>query len=207
MRSHTNAATAHEVSSSVAKTGVESSQRSRSSIESTSSDDARRIIAHVEVKLSGDLDLMAYAGQALELDGDAAGAQRVYRAAVRAHPRNPEMLMRLGRLLLRDKKHKRAAVVLEKALALEAKNIDVLKLLVVVHREMEEREREEDYAARVVALVSNDAAAHLDLASVIRRGGRREEALEHAKRAAALDPCNERYARYVEELSKARRAR
>ncbi|HEX4860554.1 MAG TPA: GSCFA domain-containing protein [Rhizomicrobium sp.] len=171
------------------------------------SEDGRRIIAHVEAKLSGDLDLMAYTGQALELDGDAAGAQRIYRAAVRAHPRNPEMLTRLGRLLQRDKKHKRAAVMLERALALDAKNVDILKLLVACHRELEEREREEDYAGRVVALAPNDAAAHLDLASAMRRGGRREEALEHARRAAALDPGNERYARYVEDLSKARRAR
>ena len=171
------------------------------------SEDARRIIAHVEAKLSGDLDLMAYCGQALELGGDAAEAQRIYRAAVRAHPRNPEMLVRLGRLLLRDKKPRRAAAMLEKALALDAKNIDVLKLLVAVHRELEAREREEEYARRIISLVPGDAAAHLDLASAIRRGGRREEALEHARRAAALEPGNERYARYVEELSKARRAR
>jgi tetratricopeptide (TPR) repeat protein len=171
------------------------------------SDDARRIIAHVEAKLSANIDLLAFAGQAMELIGDTTEAERIYRAGARAHPRNAEMLMRFGRLLLRDKKPKRAAVTLEKALALDADNIDLLKMLVAAHREMEQREREEEYARRVVALVPNDGAAQLDLASVMRRSGRREEALEHAKRAASLEPGNERYARYVAELSKARRAR
>jgi hypothetical protein len=169
--------------------------------------DARRIIAHVEAKLSANIDLLAFAGQAMELIGDTAQAERIYRAGARAHPRSAEMLMRFGRLLLRDKKPKRAAVMLEKALALDADNIDLLKMLVAAHRELEQREREEEYARRVVALVPGDGAAQLDLASVMRRSGRREEALEHAKRAAALEPGNERYARYVAELSKARRAR
>jgi tetratricopeptide (TPR) repeat protein len=171
------------------------------------SDDGNRIIAHVEEKLCGNPDLMAFAGLALEIADDAEGAERIYRKAARLHPDNGDILTRLGRLLLRAKKPKRAGAMFEKALALDEKNLDLLKLLTAVHRELEQREREEDYARRAVALAPGDAAVHLDLASAVRRGGRREEALEHARRAAALDPGNERYARYVDELSKAKRAR
>ena len=162
---------------------------------------------HVEAKLSANIDLLAFAGQAMELIGDTAEAERIYRAGARAHPRSAEMLMRFGRLLLRAKKPSARPRCSKRRWRWTRTMSIFSKMLVAAHRELEQREREEESARRVVALVPIDGAEQLDLATEVRRSGRREEALEHAKRAAALEPGNERYARYVAELSKARRAR
>ena len=165
--------------------------------------DLHRIVAHVERQLPGDLDLLAFAAMTLESLGDLAGAERVCRVAVQAQPRNADMLARLGHLLLRQKKTKRALSFLEKALALEADNPAILKKLIATYLEAEAFEQAERCARALIGISPLDPAGHLNLASALRRSGRKREALEHARRAAELEPDNERYSRYVEQLTKA----
>ena len=165
--------------------------------------DLQRIVAHVEERLSDNLDLLAFAVLTLETQGDLAGAQRVCRAAIEAHPRNADMQARMGHLLSKRGKPKRAAAFLEKALSLDPRNPALLKKLTDIHLEAGAFERAQETAQALVALTPDDAGAHLSLASALRRGGHRQDALAHAKRAAELAPENPRYSRYVEELTKA----
>jgi len=165
--------------------------------------DLHRIIAHVEERLSDNLDLLAFAVLTLETLGDFAAAERVCRIAVKRHPRNADMHARLGHLFLRQDKPKRATAFLEKALSLDARNPMLLKKLTDIHLEAGAFEQAQRTAQALVALTPTDAGAHLSLASALRRGGRKREALAHAKRAAEIDPENPRYSRYVDELTKA----
>ena len=117
------------------------------------------------------------------------------------------MLAHLGHLLLRQKKTKRALSFLEKALALEAGNPAILKKLIATYLEAEAFEQAERCARALIGISPLDPAGHLNLASALRRSGRKREALEHARRAAELEPDNERYSRYVEELTRANAGR
>ena len=58
-------------------------------------------------------------------------------------------------------------------------------------------------ARMLVELFPDDADAELNLASALRRGGSKQQALVHARRAAELDPNNPRYQRYVQDLERA----
>lgn len=165
--------------------------------------DLQRIVAHVETRLADDLDLLAFAVLTLETAGDFAAAQRVCRAAIKAHPRSADMQARMGHLLLKRGKPKRASAFLEKALSLDSRNPALLKRLTEVHLEAGAYEQAQETAQALVALTPDDAGAHLSLASALRRGGRRQDALTHARRAAELAPENPRYSRYVEELTRA----
>jgi len=169
---------------------------------SGATDDAHRIIAHIEGKLSSNLDLLSFAILTLETAGDFEGAARTCRVAVRAHPQNANMLMRFGAMLCRQKKLKRGLVLLERAHRLDPENIDVLKKLISVCLEDRNLERAEQHARTLIDVAPRDASGFVQLASTLRRMGRKLEALEHAKRAAELEPGSVRYRNYVEELTK-----
>jgi len=168
-------------------------------------DDMAKLIAHIEERLADNLDVLAFTVMTLETLGDLAGAQRVCRIAVEAHPRSADMQARMGHLLVKRGRHKRAAHFLQRAMALDPENAALLKKLAEVHNEAGQFEEAQAAARALVALTPDDAAAHLSLASALRRGGHRQDALVHARRAAELAPDNPRYGRYVEELSKAER--
>ena len=171
------------------------------------SGDLQRIVAHVEGRMRDNLDLLAFTAMTLEATGDLAGAERICRAGAQAHPRSADMLARLGHLLLRQKRTKRALSMLERALALEPNNPPLLKKLTGIYLEAEAFEQAERCARALVGVSPLDPAGHLNLASALRRSGRKREALEHARRAAELEPHNERYSRYVEELTRANAGR
>ncbi len=117
------------------------------------------------------------------------------------------MLARLGHLLLRRNRTKRALSMLERALALEANKSRAAQELTGIYLEAESFEQAERCARALIGVSPLDPVGHLNLASVLRRSGRKREALEHARRAAELEPHNERYSRYVEELTRANAGR
>lgn len=165
--------------------------------------DLQRIVAHVETRLSGNLDLLAFTALTLEMQGDLAGARRICRKAIAAHPRNAEMQARMGNLLAKQGKPKKAVAFMQKALEIDPGNAALLRKLMDIHLQAEAFEEAQAAARALVALVPDDASAHLSLASALRRGGRKQDALVHARRAAELAPENPRYGRYVEDLIKA----
>ncbi|HWA91138.1 MAG TPA: GSCFA domain-containing protein [Rhizomicrobium sp.] len=169
--------------------------------------DFARVIAHVETRLGDNLDLLAFAVMTLEAQGDLKGAQRVCRAAIAAHPQNADMQARMGHILAKRGRKARATTFLQTAVDLDPGNEAALRKLLDLHLEAEDFDAAQAAARALVALAPDDAAAHLNLASALRRGGRREEALAHARRAAELAPENPRYSRYVEEIVKARAKR
>ena len=95
--------------------------------------DTQRIVAHIESRLSSNLDLLSFAIQTLESSGDCASAIQTCRAAIRAHPTNPGLLTRMATLQQRQGKGKRALEFLERAQALDPNNTGTLKKLIGIY--------------------------------------------------------------------------
>jgi len=163
-------------------------------------DDTQRIIAHIESRLSSNLDLLSFAILTLESSGDYASAARTCRTAIRAHPTNAGLLARMAALLKRQGRGGRALEFLERAQGFDPKNVDYLKKLIEAYLEARNFEGAERRARNLIALAPEDPYGYLQLASTCRRTGRKAEAIENAKRAAELDPSSERYKNYVREL-------
>jgi len=164
-------------------------------------DDTKKIVAHIENRLSNNLDLLSFAILTLETSGDYASAALTCRAAIRAHPNNAALLARMATLQQRLGKGKRAIEFLERAHALDLSNAGYLKKLIEIYLEGRDLDRAEQSARALIALAPEDPHGYLQLASTCRRMGRKAEALENAKRAAELDPFSERYKNYVRELT------
>ncbi len=164
-------------------------------------EDTRRIVAHIQSRLSNNLDLLSFAILTLETSGDYTSAARTCRAAIRTHPTNAGLLARMATLQQRQGKGKRALGFLERARTLDPNNTSTLKKLIEVYLENGDFEKAERSARDLIALAPEDPHGYLQLASTCRRTRRKAEAIENARRAAELDPSSERYKNYLRELT------
>ncbi|MBV9693475.1 MAG: hypothetical protein JO261_07240 [Alphaproteobacteria bacterium] len=164
-------------------------------------DDTKKIIAHIETRLSGNLDLLSFAVLTLESNGDDTSAARTCHAAIRSHPNEAALLARMATLQQRLGHGKRALAFLERAYALDSTNTGYLRRLIEAHLAARDLGLAEQRARAYIALAPRDPYGYLQLASTCRRMGRKTEALENAQRAAELDPASERYKNYVRELT------
>jgi tetratricopeptide (TPR) repeat protein len=105
------------------------------------------------------------------------------------------MLVRRGEL-------DQAAFILQRALMVSPESPRILERIIPIHLDLNRLDDVEREARQLISLAPLNPLGHLYLASFLKRLRRRAEALEHAKRAAELDPGNERYSRYVAQLSK-----
>lgn len=162
---------------------------------------ARLIIEHIEHYLADDLDLLNFAAQTSYAIEDFDSAERICRGALEAEPRNPHMLSRLGYILCRRERDEEAIQVLTGALALAPANTRILESLVPAYLRQKRLDEVEQYSRVLISLSPSHAAAYSWLASALKRTGRKSEALDAARRARELDPGNERYSRYADELA------
>lgn len=165
--------------------------------------DLHRVIAHVEEHLSDNLDLLFFTIQAFELKGDFVQAERACRKGCKVHPDNIDLQLRLADLLLKNGKLVQASRRLNKVQQQTPASAAILKKLMAAHLEAKQFDDAAAVARTLVELSPDDADAELNLASALRRGGSKQQALVHARRAAELDPNNPRYQRYVQDLERA----
>jgi tetratricopeptide (TPR) repeat protein len=138
-------------------------------------DEARAVMDHVEKSLSDNFDLLGFVARTYERIGDHGAAERTYRAMLPA---------------------------LENALALDPANEAIFKRLIAIVLQLKQVAELERHALQFIAAAPKNPLGHMYLASSFKRRHRRSEALVHARRAAELEPGNERYTRYAEELAR-----
>lgn len=114
------------------------------------------------------------------------------RPAPGEHDSAYELLQR-GQLLLRDRHHAQAAVVLERAATLEPGKGSILEPLGRAYAQSGQVDRAIETFTALVEVDPASAYAHYVLARVLRRAGRVAEARTHLKLAVALDPASALY--------------
>jgi tetratricopeptide (TPR) repeat protein len=143
------------------------------------------------------LDLAAKTHLAL---GELDAAERASRRALTRTPKNPARLARLGHILARQNKNEEAVSILEKVKAITPDNPLLLQRLVSVRLKLKQVDQAEQEARHLVSVAPRDPQAHMLLASVLKEKGHREDALACAKRAAEIDPSNEKFKQFVATL-------
>jgi len=116
-------------------------------------------------------------------------------------PQNVSELVRQGNKLLRCGQLEEAATLIETARKIEPENPVILEKLISLYLKLKRAGDAEREAMSLISVEPLRPLGHFYLASSLKRRHRRVEALEHAKRAAELDPGNKRFSDYVSELS------
>jgi tetratricopeptide (TPR) repeat protein len=173
----------------------------RRSVTSGELDTTRQLIDHVEHRLAENIDLLNFAAQTCYAIEDFDSAERICRTALESQPQNAEMLARLGYVLSRRERSEEAVAVLERALTQSPTNTRILETLIPIQMKLKRLDQAERCARMLIAASPLNPAAHSFLASALKRSGRPQEALPAARRAAELDPHNDRYRRYADDLA------
>jgi tetratricopeptide (TPR) repeat protein len=167
-------------------------------------EDCSEMLALIGERFSSDTALLTLGAKVALQVGNTEDFERICRIAMSSDSANVAMLERLGHLLIRRREMDQAASVLGRALTLSPDNTRILERIIPVHLELNRLDEVEREAKHLVSIAPLNPLGHLYLASFFKRVRRRPEALKHAMRAAALEPGNERYSRYVAQLSQPR---
>lgn len=161
----------------------------------------RNLLTLVEERFSSDVDLLGLSLNAYYALEDFAAAERVCRLALAVEPENAKLHARLGHLTLRRGDKPGAAASYERALAFDRGNPEILERLTSIYLRLKNKNRAENFARKLIRVAPLNPKAHYYLAQALRGRNRKAEELEHAARAAELDPGNERYREFVKALS------
>ena len=123
-----------------------------------------------------DYDLLFCLGAARLEEGDFAGAETAFRAAISRSPENAGAHHLLGRLWNLVGRPAEAATELRAAADAEGSSADIWLDLAQALFASQHRAEAEEACRRAIALQSDRAAAHATLAAVLRAEGKREEA-------------------------------
>jgi len=164
----------------------------------------RKLLVQVEERYAGNIELLRLAMNTYHSLKDVEAEERVCRAALVLEPRDIKVHLRLANSRMRRGDNAEAAACLERALASNPENPEILDKLASIHLELKNKEQAERFARMLVNVTPLSPKAHFHLARAL-RGGKRNaaEALQHARRAAELDPGNNRFDEYVKMLSSA----
>jgi tetratricopeptide (TPR) repeat protein len=164
----------------------------------------RALLAQVEQRFAANTELLRLAANTYHSFEDVEAKERVYRAILVLEPNDLKLHMRLINSLLRRGDNTEAAACLESALASNPENPEILDRLASIHLELKNKARAERFARMLVDVTPLNPKAHFHLARAL-RGRKRNaaEALQHARRAAELDPGNNRFDEYARILSSA----
>lgn len=113
-------------------------------------------------------------------------------------------LLQRGQLLLSGRHHAQAAIVLERAAALEPGKGSILEPLGRAYAQSGQVERALETFTALVDVDPSSGYAHYALARVLRRVGRLDEARTHLKLAVALEPASDLFRGEFQRLSPAR---
>lgn len=120
--------------------------------------------------------------------GDYAGAIDEFEKAALRDPTSTVIHTELAEVHLRLRHHRDAAREAERALAIDADNLDALQLAARAYEALGEAEKALAAHRRLVDADPGDPSHLVQLASILDRAGRSEEAIEVLERAIAREP-------------------
>jgi tetratricopeptide (TPR) repeat protein len=135
---------------------------------------------------SAEADMLA--GEALDEMKDNAGAVKMFRAAVKANPKEPNAHFGLGYLLWAQKRYPEAASEFKAELVNDPKHVQSLLYLADADIQMDQMKDAQPLLEEVLRLEPALALAHLDLGIVYTEAGQNQDALRELTAAAKLMP-------------------
>lgn len=135
---------------------------------------------------SAEADMVA--GEALDQMKDNAGATEMFRAAVKADPKLPDVHFGLGYLLWTQKQYPEAATEFKAELANDPKHAQSMLYLADADIQMNQVKDAEPLLAETIKLSPSLGLAHLDLGIVAMQDGHNEDALRELMAAEKIMP-------------------
>jgi len=135
---------------------------------------------------SAEADMIA--GEALDEMKDNAGSTQMFRAAVKANPKEPNVHFGLGYLLWTQKIYPEAASEFEAELANDPDHVQAMEYLGDTLIQLNQPEKARPYLERTVKLDPSQSLAHLDLGIIMSDAGETEKALHELLIAEQLKP-------------------
>lgn len=135
---------------------------------------------------SAEADMLA--GEALDDMKDEEGSIRMFRAAVKANPKEPNAHFGLGYLLWTLKEYPEAQSEFEAELANDPNHAQAMVYLADTEMQLNHTEAAEPLLVKALRIDAGRELAHLDLGILYADAGRKEDALKEMKEAARLAP-------------------
>jgi tetratricopeptide (TPR) repeat protein len=171
------------------------------SIKKGASPDSERVIAYAESRFADKPQMLGPVAHARYTLGQFDETVRLCRVALEKDAGNARILLLLGRALSRQDLTEEAAGVIARVRDLEPQNPRALEALIPLQFKLSRWDDAERDARQLVDLAPANPWGHSFLATTFKRKGLRQKALEHARRAAELDPGREVFRRHVEDLA------
>lgn len=135
---------------------------------------------------SAEADMLA--GEALDEMKDNEGSTKMFRAAVKANPNEPNVHFGLGYLLWSQKQYPEAAKECQAELANDSNHVQAMLYLADSDVQMNQMAAAQPLLEKAITLDPSQALAHLDLGIIYSEAGRNEDALRELATAAKLMP-------------------
>jgi tetratricopeptide (TPR) repeat protein len=135
---------------------------------------------------SAEADMVA--GEALDEMKDNEGSTKMFRAAVKANPKEPNVHFGLGYLLWSQKQYKEAAIEFHAELANDPNHLQAMLYLGDADIQMNQMEEAKPLLERVVKLNPSLGLGHLDLGIIYVESDHNTEALRQFNLAEKLTP-------------------
>jgi tetratricopeptide (TPR) repeat protein len=159
----------------------------------------RGLLDHIEAQFAHHVELLEYAASIYASIRDFDSAVRVCRRLLVLVPDAADTLSRLGSTLHRLGQIEDAKDACLRALAIDPQNLKALERLAIIDMASKELGPAENRIRLCLSIAPDTARAHYLLAQILRQTNRYEESLPHARRAAELEPGNERYGRLAKD--------
>ena len=137
---------------------------------------------------SAEADMLA--GEALDEMKDNEGSTKMFRAAVQANPREPNVHFGLGYLLWTQKQYPEAITEFQAELANDPNHAQSMLYMADAEIQMNQTSDVEPLLRKVIAINSSFALAHLDLGIVLSSADRNDEALREFLQSEKLNPSD-----------------
>ena len=135
---------------------------------------------------SAEADMIA--GEALDEMKDNEGSTKMFRAAVKAGPKEPNVHFGLGYLLWTQKIYLEAATEFQAELANDPDHVQAMEYLGDTLIQLNQPEKARPYLERTVKLDASQSLAHLDLGIILSDAGDNEKAMHELQTAEKLKP-------------------
>jgi len=135
---------------------------------------------------SAEADMIA--GEALDEMKDNEGSTKMFRAAAKANPKQPNVHFCLGYLLWSQKKYPEATSEFQSELANDPNHIQAMEFLADTELQMNQTDAARPLLEKVVKLSPALSLPHLDLGIVYSNADRKADAIRELSAAEKLDP-------------------
>ena len=135
---------------------------------------------------SAEADMIA--GEALDEMKDNEGSTKMFRAAVKANPKEPNVHFGLGYLLWTQKIYPEAATEFQAELANDPDHIQAMEYLGDTLIQLNQPDKARPYLERTVKLDPSQSLAHLDLGIILSDAGENDKALHELLVSEKLKP-------------------